>query len=878
MKSIICYRMKGDNLDKITVGDMITVIGRLHNYEGVVEFDTGCELEKHISGSVIIQTDAKAILDVAYALADGECLPYHVSLTGKVIKIDTPYVSEWENISVTIEISGEEDRPIYCHRMVGDDIDKIVVGDTLTVTGGLKNYKGTIEFDAGCTLDERISCGLVVPSDPKQIADAAFALEPGAALPYTATLSGKVIEINTPYDSAYKNITVTIEVEGTTETRALVCYRMKGDGIDKLVVGDTITVNGTIKHYAFTSGDSRIEFDAGCTYVKGEDGNPTPDTVIPEPDSMAIVGDGLPGIQAWNPADLNGDMTKISDYVYEITLPVEAGAEMVFKFAGNGMWDDNYILGGTAGLIGEKVCLVAGSGAQDITYLPDTDGDMTFTLDLTPYLTGTGDATLLITASWECDGHQYANGVCMYCGRSELGGITVFFQNTDGWDVPYIYTWADQSDYIALYNGHWPGEPMKKVSGTEDIYYMPLVKNVEELVFSNAGNSPTADLTVPGDDLVLFDCETQSWLAYKPPCTHPKHDTSGNCTACGEVVEHSYVDGFCTVCGSEKILIPPTITLQYITLLLEDEIKLNVNFSVDQNIALDKMGLLTWVAKPDVVDISTADGVIAGVTHDATQGIYGVTTMGIPAQNLGDMIYFCVYAEMEDGTFVYGKQAQYSPTTYAYNKLNGNADAQTKALYVAILNYGAAAQTFLGDTDSLINANLTAEQRSLAEVYRTDMVHTVDKVNAVKQGNLIGNGGFTKLQPTIALGEAFSINYYFTPVYNVIGNMTFYYWNAEDFAAVDVLSIENATGSVVMANENGVYGGAAIDGISAKNINSALYACGVYTDANGNPYSTGILPYSLGFYCGNQVNAGGETADLAAAIAVYGYYAAAYFA
>jgi hypothetical protein len=52
----------------------------------------------------------------------------------------------------------------------------------------------------------------------------------------------------------------------------------------------------------------------------------------------------------------------------------------------------------------------------------------------------------------------------------------------------------------------------------------------------------------------------------------------------------------------------------------------------------------------------------------------------------------------------------------------------------------------------------------------------------------------------------------------------------------------------------------------------------VYTDVNGNTYSTGILPYSLGFYCGNKVKAGGETADLAAAIAVYGYYAAIYFA
>ena len=27
------------------------------------------------------------------------------------------------------------------------------VGDTITVSGTIKNYKGTIEFDKGCTLD-----------------------------------------------------------------------------------------------------------------------------------------------------------------------------------------------------------------------------------------------------------------------------------------------------------------------------------------------------------------------------------------------------------------------------------------------------------------------------------------------------------------------------------------------------------------------------------------------------------------------------------------------------------------------------------------------------------------------------------------------------
>ena len=68
------------------------------------------------------------------------------------------------------------------------------------------------------------------------------------------------------------------------------------------------------------------------------------------------------------------------------------------------------------------------------------------------------------------------------------------------------------------------------------------------------------------------------------------------------------------------------------------------------------------------------------------------------------------------------------------------------------------------------------------------------------------------------------------------------------------------------------------NGIAAKALDDTYYVAGVYTDAQGNTYCTGILPYSLGAYCGSQVSKGGATAPLAAAIAVYGYYAAAYFA
>lgn len=98
------------------------------------------------------------------------------------------------------------------------------------------------------------------------ILDAAYALEGGASLEGTQTLTGEIISIDTAYSADYGNITVTIVVCGDTD-RPIQCFRLKGDGAENLAVGDTITVTGTIKNYVNSEGVSKIEFDSGCTLV-----------------------------------------------------------------------------------------------------------------------------------------------------------------------------------------------------------------------------------------------------------------------------------------------------------------------------------------------------------------------------------------------------------------------------------------------------------------------------------------------------------------------------------------------------------------------------------------------------------------------------------
>lgn len=329
-------------------------------------------------------------------------------------------------------------------------------------------------------------------------------------------------------------------------------------------------------------------------------------------------------------------------------------------------------------------------------------------------------------------------------------------------------------------------------------------------------------------------------------------------------------------------VVPPTITLSHPTLLLEDEIILSLYFSLDQtDLDLAQMGLITWKEQPANVDISTADGVFRGAEYDAGMGLYRVFTDGIPAQELGDQIYFCIFAELADGSIAYSKQVSYCPKTYAYNQLaKDNVSTENKALYVALLNYGAAAQTYLNyRTDTLINADLSEDKRALVEPFRQDMVQSVTMPDSVKQGDFARTlSGFSEKKPTVSLDCAFSINYYFTTNETVAEDVIFYCWDQTAFAAAQTLSPENATDCFTLSRNDGRYS-ATVAGIAAKDINKPLYVCAVYSDGAGNRYSTGILPYSLGLYCGNQATGGSaEMQPIAQAIGVYGYYAMTYFA
>ena len=360
------------------------------------------------------------------------------------------------------------------------------------------------------------------------------------------------------------------------------------------------------------------------------------------------------------------------------------------------------------------------------------------------------------------------------------------------------------------------------------------------------------------------------------------------CTNCGDTqVEaipatgHSFADGICGACGEAdpdyvKPVVKPTLKLKAPALEFKDMITVNAFFTAENIQDVVEMGMVTYTEKVAVVDVATASHVIPGATLDESTGRYFASSQGIHAKYLGDTVYLSCYAKLTDGSYVYTTMASYSPVQYATNQLKNSTNTALKQLCAAMLNYGAAAQNYFGyNTDVLANSTLTAEQIALPEAYTSDMVGTVPAAPKDKQGAFASNKGFGTRKPAVSFEGAFSINYFFTPSYTPVDGITLYYWTEADYAAADVLTVENATGAVAMTDEGSQFRGD-VEGIAAKDLAKAVYVAAVYSDGT-TTWTSGVLGYSIGVYCSNQATGTGTMAELAKATTVYGYHAKAYF-
>ena len=106
--------------------------------------------------AVVIEVDPAdpaSVIAAAYQLEAGETLAGVYTLQGVVTKIGTAYSTQYENVTVTIAVGGDESKLIDAYRAQGEDAQAVKVGDEVIVSGTIKNYKGTVEFDAGCSIE-----------------------------------------------------------------------------------------------------------------------------------------------------------------------------------------------------------------------------------------------------------------------------------------------------------------------------------------------------------------------------------------------------------------------------------------------------------------------------------------------------------------------------------------------------------------------------------------------------------------------------------------------------------------------------------------------------------------------------------------------------
>lgn len=130
-------------------GTAITGAEGVYTYQVTGDVEITAELKENLN-------TPEKIVNAAYALAKDTSLEGTYTLTGKIISVDAVYDTQHKNVTVTIVVGDMTDKPIQCFRMKGTDADKVAVNDTITVTGTLVNYNGTVEFNSGCSLDARV--------------------------------------------------------------------------------------------------------------------------------------------------------------------------------------------------------------------------------------------------------------------------------------------------------------------------------------------------------------------------------------------------------------------------------------------------------------------------------------------------------------------------------------------------------------------------------------------------------------------------------------------------------------------------------------------------------------------------------------------------
>lgn len=323
----------------------------------------------------------------------------------------------------------------------------------------------------------------------------------------------------------------------------------------------------------------------------------------------------------------------------------------------------------------------------------------------------------------------------------------------------------------------------------------------------------------------------------------------------------------------------PELTLDFPSLSFEDEIHYNVYFTVDRPERIESMGLAVFDSHLEEGTVGEAVSVVEGFVTNGTH--YMVRTEGIAAKDMGDTVYFRVYARLDNGDYVYSAMGGYDATAYAKQILG---DTQTsdemKSLAVALIRYGAEAQKYFGHhTDTLMDSFLSEDQKALVADYDPALVEDLVTVPADMTGDFLKTeGGYEGALASFSFEGALALNVYMGTALPVDGEVTLYWWDMQTASQIGAFTMDNATDTLTMV-PTGVEGHhwASIEGIPAKYIDKTVYFAAVY-ESDGAQVVSKVYTYSVGEYCKQHAaRDGSDQQDFAKATAVYGYHAKTYF-
>lgn len=97
------------------------------------------------TSTTVVSAEQK-LVDEAFALTGSQTL--NATLTGTVISVREAYNAGYGNATFTIRVRGTKgDEELLCYRCKPNGAAEVAVGQTVTVSGTIINYNGTIEFN-----------------------------------------------------------------------------------------------------------------------------------------------------------------------------------------------------------------------------------------------------------------------------------------------------------------------------------------------------------------------------------------------------------------------------------------------------------------------------------------------------------------------------------------------------------------------------------------------------------------------------------------------------------------------------------------------------------------------------------------------------------